>query len=79
MNIDMFITPSLFHNCPQKYFIIFLWTLVHLTVYFREVYLTLYVCIFSFHQDMNKAIDSELLEYSVHAGVQTTLQARIQI
>lgn len=23
---------------------------------------------------MNKTIDSELLEYSVHAGVQTTLQ-----
>ena len=23
---------------------------------------------------MNKMIDSELLEYSVHAGVQTTLQ-----
>lgn len=28
----------------------------------------------SLHQVMNKAIDSELLEYSVHAGVQTTLQ-----
>lgn len=67
---------SLLPCCPQKYFILFLWKLVHLTVYFREVFLTLYVCIFSLHQDMNKAIDSELLEYSVHAGVQTTLQAR---
>lgn len=33
------------------------------------------VCVFfSFPQGMNKVIDSELLEYSVHAGVQTTLQ-----
>lgn len=25
-------------------------------------------------QEMNRAVDSEVLEYSVHAGVQTTLQ-----
>lgn len=29
---------------------------------------------FSLFQGMHKVIDSELLEYSVHAGVQTTLQ-----
>lgn len=28
-----------------------------------------------FFQGVNKEIDSELLEYSVHAGAQTTLQA----
>lgn len=27
---------------------------------------------------MNKGVDSELLEYSVHAGVQTTLQVPVQ-
>lgn len=32
------------------------------------------MCVFFITQGMNKAIDSELLEYSVHAGVQTTLQ-----
>uniref|UniRef100_A0A4W6FLU1 Ral GTPase activating protein catalytic subunit alpha 1 n=1 Tax=Lates calcarifer TaxID=8187 RepID=A0A4W6FLU1_LATCA len=35
------------------------------------------VCFFFPLQGMNKVIDSELLEYSVHAGVQTTLQVFI--
>lgn len=35
---------------------------------------SVYFCIFILFKGMNKVIDSELLEYSVHAGVQTTLQ-----
>lgn len=42
-------------------------------VYSYVIVTKLCVCVFSL-QGMNKAIDSELLEYSVHAGVQTTLQ-----
>lgn len=30
-----------------------------------------------FFQGMNKEMDSEMLEYSVHAGAQTTLQVRV--
>lgn len=34
----------------------------------------MFIFVLSFFKGMNKVIDSELLEYSVHAGVQTTLQ-----
>uniref|UniRef100_A0A669E9L6 Ral GTPase activating protein catalytic subunit alpha 1 n=1 Tax=Oreochromis niloticus TaxID=8128 RepID=A0A669E9L6_ORENI len=36
-----------------------------------------FIFVLSFFKGMNKVIDSELLEYSVHAGVQTTLQVFI--
>lgn len=59
----------IFYNFVTIWNILKSWAVAYIL---RWYFLTLCVCLFS--QGMNKMIDSELLEYSVHAGVQTTLQ-----